>query len=138
MSVAAPSAAPMHAPVGGEMFECARGFLGIARELATASGVCIGLEGNVMHLLSHYQGEDRALLMREVQALDALNQLLVALSSYASVLGAQCIAGSPLDVNGASHEMGLSRVAASLRDITAEEGGAMPDGVFASGDMDMF
>lgn len=136
MSAPAPVAAmPPHYAPGGEMFECARAFLGIARELANASSLCIGLEGNVMHLVAHYQGEDRAVLMGEVQALDVLNQLLVALSSYASVLGAQCIAGAPLDVDGASREMGLARVAASLRGISMNGEGDMSQG---PGDMDLF
>jgi hypothetical protein len=100
-----------------EMFECARGFLGIAKELSHASGVCIGLEGNVAHLIAQYSGEDRALLIRELQHLDLLNQMLVALASYASVLGSQCIAGKVIDVDSASGELGLSRVAARLREI---------------------
>ena len=123
---------------GGDAFECARAFLGIAGELANASSVCIGLEGNVTHLLSHYQGEDRALLMREVQALDSLNQLLVALSSYASILGAQCIAGAPLDVDGASRDMGLARVAANLRGLTEGDHAHMQQGGDAGGEMDLF
>lgn len=139
MSMPAPAHAQTpHPEPGGEMFECARAFLGIARELANASGLCIGLEGNVMHLVAQYQGEDRAVLMREVQALDVLNQLLVALSSYASVLGAQCIAGAPLDVDGASREMGLARVAASLRGLTISGDSEMLPAPATPGDMDLF
>lgn len=133
-----PASAAPSSPPGGDVFECARAFLGIARELANASGVCMGLEGNVTHLVAHYQGEDRALLMREVQALDVLTQLLVALSSYASVLGAQCIAGAPLDVDGASREMGLARLAASLRGISLDANASPSQRAEPSGDMDLF
>jgi hypothetical protein len=121
----------------GEMFECARGFLGIAKELSNASGVCIGLEGNVAHLIAQYSGEDRAILIRELQHLDILNQLLVALSSYASVLGSQCISDTAIDVDGASRELGLSRVAARLREIERVSSTSSGDHGPGCGDMDL-
>ncbi len=122
---------------GVDVFECARAFLGIARELANASGVCIALEGSVTHLLAHYQGEDRSVLIRELQHLDALNQLLVSLSSYASVLGSQCIAGTPLNIDGASQDLGLARVAARLRELEDREEGGSADRALISGEMDL-
>ncbi|KAF0182632.1 MAG: hypothetical protein IV086_17235 [Hyphomonadaceae bacterium] len=131
------SAKPLVAAEGApglDVFECARAFLGIARELANASGVCIGLEGSVTHLLTHYTGEDRSVLIRELQHLDVLNQLLVSLSSYASVLGSQCIAGVPLDIDGASQELGLARVAARLRELEDRDSA---DRVSDSGEMDL-
>lgn len=134
------SAKPLVAAEGApgvDVFECARAFLGIARELANASGVCIGLEGSVTHLLTHYSGEDRSVLIRELQHLDVLNQLLVSLSSYASVLGSQCIAGAPLDIDGASQELGLSRVAARLRELDGRDGGGSGERTHGSGEMDL-
>lgn len=131
-----PSVAQPPVPDGsGEIFECARAFLGMARELATASSVCMSLEGNVSHLISHYTGEDRTLLIRELQHLDTLNQMLVSLSSYASVLGAQCIAGHALNIEAASNEMGLARVAARLREVDAR---SHRPGDIEPGEMDLF
>ncbi|MBL8558807.1 MAG: hypothetical protein JNM47_08820 [Hyphomonadaceae bacterium] len=121
---------------GAEVFECARAFLGIARELYNASSVCMGLEGHVAHLLANYAGEDRALLIRELQHIDTLNQLLVALSSYASVLGSQCISGATLDIDGASREMGLARVSERLRAIESNNPVTSSDRG-SSGDLDM-
>jgi hypothetical protein len=118
------------------VFECARAFLGIARELCNASGVCMGLEGNVARLLAQYEGEDRALLIRELQHLDLLNQLLVSLSSYASVLGSQCISGAGLDVDGASRGLGLARVSERLREIDGRAATVPPDRA-SSGEMDL-
>jgi hypothetical protein len=129
------NAAPQAAP-SAEVFECARAFLGIARELFNASGVCMGLEGNVAHLLAQYEGEDRALFIRELQHLDILNQLLVALSSYASVLGSQCISGVGLDVDGASKELGLARVSERLRAIECRAASSQPERDLA-GEMDL-
>jgi len=124
-------------PLRPHSFEYARAFLGRARELSNASSVCIGLEGNIAHLLTNYAGKDRAMLIRELQHMDILNQLLVALSSYASVLGSQCVAGTPLDVDGASHEMGLARVAASLRAVERREQHSPSESAPGGGELDL-
>jgi uncharacterized metal-binding protein len=71
-----------------------------------------------------------------LQHLDILNQLLVALSSYASVLGSQCIAGVGLDVDGASRGLGLARVSERLREIDGCAPAPSPDRT-SSGELDL-
>jgi len=118
--------------------ECGRAFLGIAQELHHAGELCTTLESKVSQLISHYAGENKLALMQELQQLDILNQLVGALASYASVLGAECISAGTLDVENASRELGLARVAARLRDYARQESHPAAEAHTESGDMQLF
>ncbi|MEJ0058813.1 MAG: hypothetical protein WDM79_04145 [Terricaulis sp.] len=65
--------------------------------------------------MDNYAGPDRARLIGELQHLDAVTQMLSALSGFAASAGAQARAGAPVDFAAAVANIGLSDMAYRLR-----------------------
>jgi len=107
MSGDAPAKAPIPSYAGA--------FVGVAEEARRAAELCHRLQESAMHLLDSYSGPDRARLMGELQHLDAVTQVLDALSTFTHSAAEQARADQPMDFTQAVRGIGLSDMAYRLR-----------------------
>ncbi len=87
-----------------------------SRRKRGAARICVSACKTVRFtLVDNYAGPDRARLIGELQHLDAVTQMLSALSGFAASAGAQARAGAPVDFAAAVANIGLSDMAYRLR-----------------------
>lgn len=117
--MAAPS--PPAANDLAEMASYAGAFSGVAEEARRGAEMCQRLQESALHLLDNYVGPDRARLIGELQHLDAVTQMLTALSSFAHSAASQARAREPVDFAAATAGIGLADVAYRLRIASYEQ-----------------
>lgn len=98
-----------------ELASYAGAFAGVAEEARRGAEMCVRLQDSAMHLLDNYAGPDRARLMGELQHLDAVTQMLTALSGFAHAAAANARAKEPVDFAAATAHIGLADMAYRLK-----------------------